>query len=346
MSHGDIIFRMAPPERSRCGIMMKGYDFLKVLLIGCGAVGLGVTASLFDAGVDVQLVASARTKSSIEQNGISRTGLFKPVHVQPSRIRAFETAEDTPGGYDFVLICVKTTANYEIAESLHKNQGVLKSGGKIVILQNGFGTSDPFLKYFSKNQVCSARVITGFDRPEPYISRITAHSAPLLIGSLYEKDVTALEKLAQAITKGGIPSETCDEIDKALWAKMLYNCTLNPLGAVLSVNYGKLAHSSAAVSIMNRLMEEIFAVMTAAGYSSYWDNVESCKKDFYEKILPPTYEHRASTLQDVERKIKTEIDTLNGAVVRLGDKYGVDVSYNRMICSLIKAKESYYSDED
>jgi 2-dehydropantoate 2-reductase len=103
--------------------------------------------------------------------------------------------------------------------------------------------------------------------------------------------------------------------------KNLYNSTLNPLGAVLRVPYGKLAESRHATQIMNRLIEEIFGVMRRRLFHLLAD-AETYQKEFYGKILPPTYGHRSSTLQDVERKVKTEIESLNGLVVRLGDQYG------------------------
>lgn len=316
---------------------------MKVLLIGCGAVGLGIAASLYDSGVTVDLIAHGKTKEAIVKGGIRRAGVFKDVEVPPENIKVFEKVSDTGRtGYDFVLVATKTTSNQQISEELGNIDELLSEEGKIVLFQNGFENTEPFLDYFSMDQVCSARVITGYERPEPNVSKVTAHSSATMLGSQYGSDVSALSPLAEAIAKGGVPCEVNPDIGKAIWAKMLYNCTLNPLSAVLRVNYGKLAESRDAMDIMNKIIDEMFAVMRAAHLTTYWASADTYKRDFYEKILPPTYEHRASTLQDVERGIKTEIDTLNGVVVRLGEKYGIETPYNAMICKLIKATESYY----
>ena len=142
------------------------------------------------------------------------------------------------------------------------------------------------------------------------------------------------------IAASGIGCELTDEVDKYLWAKMLYNCALNPLGTILDVNYGKLTENEYSKEIMDRIIDEIFDVINASEYETFWDNSEEYKKIFYNKLVPDTYEHISSTHQDVKRKIKTEIDSLNGSVIRLAETYGIDVSTNRIIYNLIKSIEN------
>lgn len=127
-----------------------------------------------------------------------------------------------------------------------------------------------------------------------------------------------------------------------MWAKLLYNCALNPLSAILGVNYGGLIKSESGIQLFCQIIDEIFAVMNASGHSTFWLDAESYKKDFFENTLPPTYAHRSSTLQDMERKIPTEIDSLNGAVVRIGEAYHIPAPCNAVITRMIKSAESLY----
>lgn len=317
--------------------------FMKILLIGAGAVGLAVGASLCDAGWDLNIMAKGKTKEAIVQNGIVRRGLFNEIVIPPGKLTVYEKLQSIDEAkYDFVLICTKTTISSDVAEELWQNKHILNKDGKIILFQNGFGNDEVFLKHFEKHQIYSARVITGFTRPELFISEITVHAAPILIGSLYGNSLEGILPLAKEINDGGIPCEVTEEIGKALWAKMLYNCTLNPLGAILNVNYGKLTETSYSKSIMNAVIEEIFQVMIGAGYSTYWENAESYKKEFYDKLIPATYDHRSSTLQDIERKNRTEIDSLTHVIVRLGKKLNISVPYNELIYNLIKTKECFY----
>jgi 2-dehydropantoate 2-reductase len=117
---------------------------------------------------------------------------------------------------------------------------------------------------------------------------------------------------------------------------MLYNCALNPLGAILDVPYGELAKSPFTKDLMNRITGEVFAVMTAAGFRTHWQSAEGFLKAFYDKLVPATAGHKSSMLQDIAAGKKTEIDSLTGAVLALADRHHIDVPYNRAVFSLIK----------
>lgn len=315
---------------------------MKALICGSGAIGIAIGASLIDSGVETTFFAKGKTKDAILNGGIKRIGLFKEITIPKENVQVFDKYNTINDSFDYIIISSKTTSNEDIALNLDKNRNLLKDNGKIVIFQNGWHTDKEFLKYFTKEQVYSARIITGFERTERNISKITVHADPVFIGSLYGFSEDAVKPLAEAIDKSGIPCETTMEVSKALWAKMLYNCTLNPLGAVLRVNYGKLADCENSKFIMNNIIDEIFKVMEASNNKSYWNNADEYKKDFYEKLVPSTYDHRASTLQDIERKIKTEIDTLTGSIIELGNKYNIDTPYNKMMYNLIKSIESNF----
>ncbi|OPJ65027.1 ketopantoate reductase family protein [Clostridium oryzae] len=315
----------------------------KVLIYGSGAVGIGIGAALYDAGWQVDFSGSKRTTEAIRKNGVKRIGIFKEVEAAAGTVGAYEKLENIESAaYDYILVCNKTIVNKQAAENLYENRHILKETGAIVIFQNGWGTDSEFIKRFGNAKVFSARIITGFARPELNISEVTVHSSPVLIGSLYGLGHDSVKALSEAIDKGGIPCQVTDEVNKALWAKMLYNCTLNPLGAVLGVSYGKLTESEDSIFIMDRIIEEIFAVIRASGHETYWSSAEDYKKEFYGSLVPNTYNHRSSTLQDIEKKIKTEIDTLTGSIVKLGQEFNVPVPYNTMIYHMVKTKESFF----
>ena len=314
---------------------------MNILVIGAGGVGIGLAASVKSQGADVSIYARGKTAKAIKENGIKRTGLF--THYEFGEIPVYESYGEIPKDkFDYIFISSKTTANEDISQNLNENKGILKDGGKIIIFQNGFGNDEHYLKYFPKTQVFSARVITGFTRPQRHISEVTVYTEPILIGSLQGEDPKDLQEIADMITESGIRCELTDEVDKYLWAKMLYNCALNPLGAILDVNYGKLTENPYSTEIMNGIIDEIFEVIYASGYSTLWSTPDEYKDLFYSKLVPDTYGHFSSTHQDIKRKIKTEIDSLNGKVIELGEKNNVDVSTNRIVYNLIKSIESNF----
>lgn len=312
---------------------------MKTLIIGTGAVGCAIAIAAAEAGMETSVLARGTTAEYIRAHGLKRTGIFGDIVIPPEKIKVYESYDSIESGFDYIGIAVKTMANEIVAEELAKHRGIVGETGRIIIFQNGWGNDEPYLKYYPASQVFNARVITGFERTSPGVTNVTVHTAPILLGSLHGESIKELEPLAQAISDSGIPSETSEELVEALWAKMLYNTTLNPLGAILNMSYGQLASSEHLVSIMNSLITETFAVMDAAGYQTFWKNPEEYQKIFYSKLVPDTFAHRASTLQDIEKHQKTEINTLNGCIQRIGIKYGVPTPTHDMIVKMIRGIE-------
>lgn len=314
---------------------------MKILVIGAGGVGIGLATSVASQGADVSIYARGETARAINENGIKRTGLF--THYEVKDVPVYENYEDIPkNDFDYIFIASKTTANEDIAKNLNDHRDILKDSTKIIIFQNGFGNDEPYLEYFTKKQVFSARVITGFTRPERHVSEVTVYTEPILLGSLQKEDPKDLQEIADLITESGIKCEITYEVDKYLWAKMLYNCTLNPLGAILDVTYGQLTENPYTLEIMNSIIDEIFEVINASPYKTLWQTSAGYKDIFYSKLVPDTYNHYSSTHQDIQRKIPTEIDSLNGKVIQLGKQFNIDVSTNKLIYNLIKAVESTF----
>ena len=316
---------------------------MNILIIGAGSVGIGLASSILSQNADVSIYARGETAKAIRENGIKRTGLFTHYSFREDELTVYEDYAEIPkNSFDYIFITSKTTANDDISQRLNENRDILKDDAKIIIFQNGFGNDEPYLRYFTPKKVFSARVITGFTRPERHISEVTVYTEPILIGSLQGEDPKELQPIADMITASGINCELTDEVDKYLWAKMLYNCALNPLGAVLNVHYGALTENEYTIEIMNNIIDEIFNVIKTCGYSTLWETPEEYRDLFYSKLVPDTYNHFSSTHQDIQRKIKTEIDSLNGKVIQLGDEHNIDVSTNKIIYNLIKAIESTF----
>lgn len=316
-------------------------DSINILIIGSGAIGIGLGASLLSQNVNVSFFSRKNTAKAMEKFGIKRTGIFENIKVTSDKFKVYHSYKTIPvDTFDFVLICTKTSVNKKISIKLNENKRILKENAKIIIFQNGFGNDEEYLKYFDENQVYCARVITGFKRPEMHISEITVHTQPILLGSLHNCPSSNVSIISEMINDSGIPSETTEDLSMYLWDKMLYNCTLNPLGAILGVNYGKLTENDYSIEIMNSIIDEIFDVLNASGFKSNWDTPEDYKEIFYSKLVPDTYNHESSTLQDIKKRQKTEIDTLTGKIIELAEEYNINVPVNKVIYNQIKALES------
>jgi 2-dehydropantoate 2-reductase len=137
----------------------------------------------------------------------------------------------------------------------------------------------------------------------------------------------------------GIRVEGSADIRADLWGKALYNCALNPLGAVMDVPYGKLAQP-AAWQIIEQIVREGFSVIRAEGVRLPWATAGEYLEYLHEDQLPATALHHSSMLQDIHRGRPTEIDFLNGAIVAKATVHGIPVPVNSCIVNLVKFRES------
>jgi len=314
---------------------------MRVLIYGGGAVGLGIASSLLRSGCSVDIIGRPGTVAALQRDGLVRTGIFGRFGAASGTFGAYASmAELARGAYEFVLVCTKSFDSAPAAQDLAGHGDRIGHAAQLVLFQNGWGNAEIFHAQFDPQRIYNARVITGFRRHQPNEVEITVHADSIHLGSLFSTDLSNTEKLCRLIREGGIPCETTDAIGKDLWAKMLYNCALNPLGAVLKVPYGVLADHATTRELMNRIIEEVFEVMTAAGHRTHWLSAGEFIRLFYERLVPDTASHRSSTLQDIAAGRRTEIDALNGAVLSLADKHRLAVPYNRAVYDLVKFVES------
>lgn len=306
------------------------------LIYGGGAVGLGLGSCLIKAGAKVTIIARPQTVEALSKDGLIRTGIFGTFHAKPDIFEAYQVLDQTDKAvYKYLLVCTKSFDCAGAAKDIYAHRHILGPGSRIVLCQNGWGNVDLFGGLFAPEVIYNARIITGFERLTPNHVKVTVHAAPISIGSLFGAQGHHVTDLAAAIDAGGIPCQTTNTIGKDLWAKMLFNCTLNPLGAILDVPYGALGSSDSTRFIMDRVIEEIFVVLAAAGLSTHWQSPQDFIEVFYRHWIPQTAVHTSSMLQDIRAGKRTEIDALNGQVIRLGQKYGIATPYNHALYQLV-----------
>jgi 2-dehydropantoate 2-reductase len=314
---------------------------LKIALWGAGAVGIGLASSLARPDEPIRLIArDEATRRALRERGIVRTGLFGAARIPPSeldlRADLDSLVADPPA---WLLICTKAFASREVARALAPLAPALRSATRLLLCQNGWGNEQPFLDDWPRERIFHARIITGFTRPGLHEVAVTAHAAPIALGSLFGEPRRLLEALARRMREGGLPTETCEDMQRVLWAKMLYNCALNPLGALAGRRYGELAHDPTTRAILDAVVSEIFAVLAPSPYSLAWPSPEAYLETFYRELIPPTRLHESSMLQDLRAGRPTEIEALCGAVERLGREYDIETPVVSALAVLVRAAE-------
>lgn len=314
---------------------------MKTLIYGGGSVGLGLASCLLKSNVEVDILARENTVQALRNDGLSRIGIFSDFHAEPIQFGSYSSLGQIAGkAYDYVLVCTKSFDSFAAAKDLSEHKSLIGDNTKIVLFQNGWGNAEKFLGFFAKDVIYTARVITGFQRTKPNEVEITVHADAIHIGSLFASDLSVVTELSRAINDGDIPCEVTSDVVKDIWAKMLYNCALNPLGAILNVPYGSLAKLNYSRSIMNSIIGEVFLVMTKAGYKTHWANAADFLDIFYNRLVLDTAEHKSSTLQDIAANKPTEIEALNGAVIELAKQNKINTPYNLVVYNIIKFIQS------
>lgn len=314
---------------------------MRFLIVGAGGVGLGLASFLLQAGEEVAVVARGESGPALRGHGLIRTGILGRHQAGAGSFAVYPgLAAVPPVSCDGVLVCVKSFDSVQAADELALAQGLVGPATRIVLFQNGLGNLEAFGGHFSIERIFLARVITGFRLTEPHQVEVTVHAAPVLIGSTLAGRSAEMAPLSAALTRGGLPAAVSHQIDRDLWAKLLYNAMLNPLGALFDATYGELGASAEAREVMERIAGEGFAVLSASGRRTHWPEASAFLEAFYDEMLPPTRAHPSSMLQDIRRGRRTEVDSLNGAVVSLGRDHGVATPVNELMVTLVHLLES------
>ena len=242
-----------------------------------------------------------------------------------------------------ILVTVKSYDTEKLADSIGH---LIDKDGIVVSLQNGLGNIETVARRFGSQQVLGGRVIFGSEMVAPGRVRVTVIAQPVAIGpapKIHGDECANLHaraiEIAAAINSAGVPAEAVDDITPVLWLKVLYNVAMNPLGALLRCHYGALGEVAETRSIMEDAVTEAFAVSQNLHVDLGFRSADDFIGHLYDKLLPPTYDHRPSMLYDLEKRGRTEIEALNGMIVQLGERYSVPTPVNRMLTSMIHARE-------
>ncbi len=309
---------------------------MKFLVMGAGAVGSVFGGLLAESGQDVSLIGRERYIKAVRENGLRISGIWGEHRI--SNLKGYTSVKEIgEGGFDVILLATKS---FDTEEAVKQALPLVGPNTLIVSLQNGIGNIETIARTAGEKHTVGGRVIFGVELIEPGHFKVSVIADKVLLGTT-SKEIPKerIAEIARTITRAGIPTDTTDEIERFIWTKVLYNCCLNAPSAVLDTCYGKLGESEPSREIMRAIIAEVLAVAKSRGVEMGFPTVAAYEEVFYSKLLPPTYAHHSSTLQDLKSGKKTEIEALNGAIVRLGKEKGVPAPVNWTLTQLIHARE-------
>jgi 2-dehydropantoate 2-reductase len=296
--------------------------------VGCGAVG-----SLFAANLaqleDVEVWAydlAQEHVDAINRDGLRLSGAGDIV----GRPHATSDAKEVPA-CDFGIVATKAM---HTSSAIAATAGAF-SDGCVATVQNGLGNEEAIAEH-------AERVIRGTTFPAGKLLE-PGHvqwdvKGDTTFGPFEARPAPAgeIERLADACTRAGMPTNAVADARGPQWRKVIFNAATNPIGALTGLTHGRVCEDPALRRLVSGLVDEGKAVAAAQGIE-----LDADPEELIDHAAKPevAYGHKASMLQDVEAHRTTEIDYLNGGIVRFGEEHGVGTPLNAAIWALVKGVE-------
>ncbi|HLS85423.1 MAG TPA: 2-dehydropantoate 2-reductase [Burkholderiales bacterium] len=294
---------------------------MKIAVMGAGAVGCYYGAMLARAGNEVVMIGRQPHVEAMRAKGlVLETASF----TEAVRVEATTKASGVAGA-KLVLFCVKSTDTESAGAAMAPHLG---RDAVVLSLQNGVDNAERLAARLEQPVLAAVvYVATGMALP----GHVRHHGRGELVIGPPPADLD----LVGLFAKAGVPVQISDNVAGALWAKLIVNCAYNALSAITQMPYGRLVAGHGVPVVMTDIVDECLAVARAAGVDVPGDMHEATRR-----IAQTMSGQRSSTAQDLARGKPTEIDYLNGLVVRKGEALGVPTPVNRTLHALVKLLES------
>ncbi len=294
----------------------------EVLIVGTGAMACLFAARLAAGGVPVVMLGTWQAGlQALGQQGVRLIEVDGQERAYP--VRVVSSPADCQGAR-LALVLVKSWQTETVAQQLAQ---CLAPEGLVLTLQNGLGNYNVLVDALSSRRVAQGAMTVGATLIAPGVAR-AAGTGVITLGMHAQ-----LQELTNLLGRAGLVVETVTDIHSVQWGKLVINAAVNPLTAILGIPNGELLQRPAARRLLQTTARETAAVAVARGvHLPYPDPVTAC-----EAVVNQTAANISSMLQDVRRGAPTEVDFINGAVVKAGEKTGVATPVNRTLALLVHA---------
>jgi len=291
-----------------------------IAVVGAGAVGCYYGGMLARAGHAVTLIGRPQHVEAIRKDGLlleTKTSRER-VCVQAS------TLMDAVSDAELILVCVKSTDTESVARDLAPR---LRSQGIILSLQNGVDNAQRIQQIIGR----SVEPVVVYVATEMAAAGHVRHHGR---GELVIGPSAASERIVRVFAGAGVALHLSDNVIGALWAKLVVNCAFNAISAISQQPYGKMLANEAVVAVMREVVDECLAVARGEGIEVPADSWKTVLE--IARTMPTQL---SSTAQDIARGRHSEIDYLNGHIVRRGRELGVGTPANQALYALVKLIE-------
>ena len=294
---------------------------MKIAVMGAGAVGCYYGGMLARAGHEVLLIGRPQHVQAVRQAGLLLDTLSFREHVPMQASTEASAVADAA----LVLFCVKSTDTESAAAEIRPH---LLPGATLLTLQNGVDNADRLQAALPSHEVNASVVYVATEMAGP------GHVQHKGRGELVIGNTPSSAGIAAMLNAAGVPTDVSDNVRGALWSKLILNCAYNALSAITQLPYGRVVQGEGAPAVMRAVVDECVAVARAKGVTLPGDAHVAVER--LASSMPTQY---SSTAQDLARGKRSEIDHLNGYVLRTGQALGIATPVNQTLYTLVKLIE-------
>ena len=303
-------------------------EIKRIVVLGAGAVGCFFGGMLARSGKEVLLIARDNHVHAIKKNGLFMECQSFQEHVAVDASSSMEGIADA----DLILCCVKSP---DTERAMREIKDLIKPDALILSLQNGVDNAERISQVVPNKAIAAVVYVAtgmGGDGHVKHFGR-----GELIIGSADQSENVSseLQQICDLFLSANIPCTASSNIRRELWLKFLVNCSYNGISAIGQITYGEMVQQESIQQLIKDLTTEFLLVAHHENINLSEDEAQMVN----EQIAKTMAGQRSSTAQDLMRHKPTEIDYLNGLIVRKAKEHGLNVPNHQAIYALVKMLE-------
>ncbi len=305
---------------------------MKIVIVGPGAMGCLVAAFLSNSKEEIWILDKNKERAAgINQNGIKLEGVSGNWQA---KVKATADAGEIKAA-DLVIICVKS---YDTAAAVKEVKPLVGENTKVITLQNGIGNIEIISEAIGGDKVIGG--VTNLGATLLGVGQVRhAGKGETVIGRLDGKIPAQMRLIREVLNKAGLETRISRDIKGLLWSKLIINVGINALTAITNLKNGRLVEFEGTRRILKDAVLEAVRIAKRKRIKLIYD--DPLVK--VGAVCEATATNVSSMLQDVLKNKKTEIDFINGVIVRQGQELGIAVPVNSALTDLVKTIEASYN---
>lgn len=303
-------------------------------IVGAGAMGCLFGGLLAENGLNVTLIDTWKEHvEKINNNGLKLMGIGGERVV---KVNALTDAKELKNKFDIIIIQCKSLNTREATESI---KHLVKETTAVISFQNGLGNEDIISEVLeNKCYIFGGQTLQGANIEEPGVVKIHTNLSSYIGNWNTNMSCNRCCFVSHIFTKANVPTFEDINIKKRLWMKVIYNCVVSPLSSILDLSHKDIYCHKSSIEIANYIIKEVLMIAQLENVNISEEEANEC----LNKVIESKQDNKSSMCYDILNKKKSEIDYINGYILKLAEKHKKDLPLNKTLYFFINLMENKY----